>query len=140
MEASWLPASGDQRGAGWKPGLWSEAALLCDNELTGVRVLKPCPPQINISLPITRWQAALKKKTKQKTPVLLRKRKKHTHTFLEISSLELITQLCLTLCDPKVCSPSGSSVHGTLQARILEWVAMPSSRGSESSKRVQFSV
>ena len=37
---------------------------------------------------------------------------------------------CTTLGDPVDCSPPGSSVHGTLQARILEWVAMPSSRGS----------
>ena len=35
--------------------------------------------------------------------------------------------LCLTLCNSMNCSPSGSSVHGILQARILEWVAMPSS-------------
>ena len=35
-----------------------------------------------------------------------------------------------TLCDLMDCSPPGSSVHGNLQARILEWVAMPSSRGS----------
>ena len=34
-------------------------------------------------------------------------------------------QLCLTLCDPMDCSPSGSSIHGILQARILKWVAMP---------------
>ena len=34
------------------------------------------------------------------------------------------------LFDPMDCSPPGSSVHGILQARILEWVAMPSSRGS----------
>ena len=33
-------------------------------------------------------------------------------------------QLCLTLCNPMDCSPPGSSVHGILQARILEWVAM----------------
>ena len=39
-------------------------------------------------------------------------------------------QLCLTLCNLMVCSPPGSSVHGILQARILEWVAMPSSRGA----------
>ena len=38
-------------------------------------------------------------------------------------------QLCPTLCNPMDCSPPGSSVHGILQARILEWVAMPSSRG-----------
>ena len=37
-------------------------------------------------------------------------------------------QLCSTLCDPTDRSPPGSSVHGILQARILEWVAMPSSR------------
>jgi len=40
-----------------------------------------------------------------------------------------VTQSCLTLCDPMGCSLPGSSVHGILQARILEWVAMPSSRG-----------
>ena len=34
------------------------------------------------------------------------------------------------LCDLMNCSPPGSSVHGTLQVRILEWVVMPSSRGS----------
>ena len=37
---------------------------------------------------------------------------------------------CPTLCDPMDCSPLGSSVHGIPQARILEWVAMPSFRGS----------
>ena len=36
-----------------------------------------------------------------------------------------LLQSCLTLCDPMECSPPGSSVHGILQARILEWVAMP---------------
>ena len=37
----------------------------------------------------------------------------------------LVTQSCLTLWDPLDCSPPGSSVHGILQARILEWVAVP---------------
>ena len=40
-----------------------------------------------------------------------------------------VRQLCLTLCDPVDCSPPGFSVHGILQARILEWVAMPFPRG-----------
>ena len=39
-----------------------------------------------------------------------------------------------TLCDPMDCSPLGSSVHGILQARIREWVAMPSSRGSSQPR------
>ena len=42
--------------------------------------------------------------------------------------LSLVAQSCLTLCDPMDYSPPGSSVHGILQAGILEWVAMPSSR------------
>ena len=41
----------------------------------------------------------------------------------------LVAQPCPTLCDPRDCSPPGSSVHGILQARILEWVAIPFSRG-----------
>ena len=43
-------------------------------------------------------------------------------------------QLCLSLCNPMDWSLLGSSVHGILQARILEWVAMPSSRGPSSSR------
>ena len=42
----------------------------------------------------------------------------------------LVDQLCPTLCDPMDCSPPGFSVHGILQARILEWVAISFSRGS----------
>ena len=41
-----------------------------------------------------------------------------------------ITQSCPTLCDPMDCSLPGSFVHGILQARILEWVAISFSRGS----------
>ena len=42
----------------------------------------------------------------------------------------IIAQLCPTPCDLMDCSPPGSSVHGILQARILDWVAIPFSRGS----------
>ena len=42
----------------------------------------------------------------------------------------LVAQLCLTLCDPVDSCPPGSSVHGIAQARVLEWVAIPFSRGS----------
>ena len=43
-------------------------------------------------------------------------------------------QSCLTLWNPMNCSPPGSSVHGSLQARTLEWAAMPSSRGSSQPR------
>ena len=42
----------------------------------------------------------------------------------------LVAQSCPTLCDSLDCSPLGSSVHGILQARILEWVAISPARGS----------
>ena len=44
------------------------------------------------------------------------------------------SQSCLTLCNPMDCSPPGSSVRGILQARLLAWVAMPSSRGSSQPR------
>ena len=42
----------------------------------------------------------------------------------------VIKESCVTLCDPMDCKLPGSSVHGIPQARILEWVAISSSRGS----------
>ena len=45
-----------------------------------------------------------------------------------------VTQSCPTLCDPMDCSPPGFSVHGIRQAGILEWVAIPFSRGSSQSR------
>ena len=45
-----------------------------------------------------------------------------------------VTQSCPALCDPLDCSPPGSSAYGIFQARILEWVDMPSSRGSFQSR------
>ena len=64
--------------------------------------------------------------------------------FISLSSGEkwkLVSQLCPTLCDPMdYCSPPGSSTHGILQARILEWVAIPFSReSSQPSDRTQIS-
>ena len=59
-----------------------------------------------------------------------------SHQFLELYQpwvqcvhVKLI-QSCLTHCDPMDCNPPGSTVHRILQTRLLEWVAMPSSRGS----------
>ena len=45
-----------------------------------------------------------------------------------------VTQTSSTVCDPMDCSPAGSPVHGILQARILEWIAIPFSRGSSQPR------
>ena len=51
---------------------------------------------------------------------------RHQDLYVHAKSL----QLCLTRCDPMNCSPPGSFVCGILHAGILEWIAMPSFRGS----------
>ena len=48
-----------------------------------------------------------------------------TYTRDGVRVCVLVAQSCLTFCDPMDCSPPGSSVHGILQARTLEWVAIP---------------
>ena len=57
----------------------------------------------------------------------------HTHTHTQNVCSQLL-QSCFTLCDPMDCSPPGSFVHGIFLARILEWIAMPSSRGSSQPR------
>ena len=64
------------------------------------------------------------------TAVLQKIRSRITICCMRAQSL----QLCPILCEPKDCSPPGSSVHGIFQARTLEWVAMPSSRGSSQAR------
>ena len=46
----------------------------------------------------------------------------------------LVVQSCLTFCDSMDCSPTGYFVHGILQAKILEWVAIPFSTGSSQPR------
>ena len=54
----------------------------------------------------------------------------HTKELPVVCVCAKLLQSCLTLYDPMDCSPPGSSALGILQARILAWVAMLSSRGS----------
>ena len=49
-------------------------------------------------------------------------------TVLRVKSESEVAQSCPTLCNPMDCSPPGSSIHGILQARVLEWVAISFSR------------
>ena len=55
------------------------------------------------------------------------KKKQENYASKETNvSMCSFAQLCLTLCNPVDCSPSGSSVHGIFQAKILEWAAIKS--------------
>ena len=55
---------------------------------------------------------------------------KDAQYYLALESESEVTQLCPTHCDPMDCSLPGSSLHGILQARVLEWGAISFSRGS----------
>ena len=57
-----------------------------------------------------------------------------TYQCYSIVYIVLVTQLCPTLCDPTDCNPPGSSVHGILQTRILEWVAISFSKGASQTR------
>ena len=49
---------------------------------------------------------------------------------MKVKSESEVAQSCLTLCNPMDCSPPGSSIHGIFQARVLEWVPLPSPKPS----------
>ena len=53
----------------------------------------------------------------------------YSHLAYKGESESEVSQSCPTLCDPMNCNPPGSSVHGILQPRILEWVAIPFLQG-----------
>ena len=55
-------------------------------------------------------------------------------TKMEVSVKVLVIQACPTLCNAVDSSPPNSSVHGILQARILEWTAIPFSRGFSQTR------
>ena len=64
------------------------------------------------------------------TDITLNHSAQFNNSTLQWLCLCSVAKPCQTLCDPMDCSSPGSSVHGILQARILEWVAISSSRGS----------
>ena len=65
---------------------------------------------------------------------MLQVKKRSSHATAKDPASGLVTQSCLTLCNPTDCSPPGFSVHGILQSRILEWIAVPFSRESSPSR------
>ena len=82
----------------------------------------------------------------QKVPLVLSKKTRHfsflwgtllfLNWFLFNWRIVKVAQLCPTLCDPMGCSLPGSSVHGILQARILEWVAISFSKLKDNCLKI----
>ena len=81
---------------------------------------------------MNRWQ----KRMETWREILFTRLEKELKESYKDAVLCLAAQSCPTLCDPMDYSPPGSSVHGILQARILEWVAISYSRGSSQTQRL----
>ena len=129
-----LSAPGTAR---WAPGRWHRAGSVCSPHetfclkcsspfrLCGTGVLRAlwAAPQ-SVSILPQYWCRGFLWRGAVSPPSALVK-------YLSSGDLAsvLVAQPCRTLFDPVDCSPPGSSVHVTLQARMLEWAAMPSSRG-----------
>ena len=84
----------------------------------------PGKPKQYICIFILKWRKELAKDKSPKNPKL------NSRNNFSCMCASLVTQSCPTLCDPMDHSPPGSSVHGILQARILEWIAISFSRRS----------
>ena len=122
-----LSAPGTAR---WAPGRWHRAGSVCSSHETFClkcsRPFRLCgalwaaTQSVSILSQGFLWRWA----TVSPPSVLVK--------FLSSGDLAsvLVAQPCRTLFDPVDCSPPGSSVHVTLQARMLEWAAIPFSRGS----------
>ena len=124
-------------------GLWSKeisfgellkcyvmSTLFCHREMRGF----PSPFNLNLTEPRLCLLESMEPKNQYQTH--MRKKQMKLANYLpnrEVVYLK-VTQSCLTLCDPMDCSLPSSSVHGILQARVLEWVAISFSRGSSRPK------
>ena len=98
---------------------WSGLPFPCPGDLPdpGIEPTSPVSPVLQAdSLPLNHWGSPTKARQRSQIP--------------EVK----VSPSCPTLCDPMDCSQPGSSVQGILQARILEWVAIPFSRGSSQPR------
>ena len=92
-------------------------------------------PAANLQIPVTRGTSLKVESVFRCTSISkLIYQPSHTSEFVCVYVHMCCVHLCPTLCDPMDCSSPGSCVHEILQARLLEWVALSSSRESSKSR------
>ena len=99
----------------WSLNDWTAGEVTCSASFHKLSLYCHSVLSLNVSSSERSWRAP--------------KCKEGSH-WLSMKVKMLVAQSCPTLCNPKDRSPPGSSVHGILQARVLECVAIPFSRGS----------
>ena len=129
--AEWLASLKRQQEADRQQSL-----LLLASEPSGKKEIDPPPGEEgtgNISDPHILQCTMSKEEPRYLLQELMGKQSQASH-LIGYMYVCLVVQSCPTLCDPMNHSPPGSSVHADSPARILEWVAMPSSRGSSQPR------
>ena len=107
---------------GWGVELWTDVCHPLPPQLPASEIKQTFFSTNLVCLLAFEWRAAWPHTLPSSTIL-------HNHVA-HVCVCVLAAQSCLTLCDPTDCSLPGSTVHGVFQARILEWVASPFSRGS----------
>ena len=106
------------------------STLFCHREMRGF----PSPFNLNLTEPRLRLLESMEPQNQYQTH-MRKKQMRYANYLPNREAVYLkVTQSCLTLCDPMDCSLPSSSVHGILQARVLEWVAISFSRGYSRPK------
>ena len=113
----------------------SSKCIPCQLTLITSTAAKVTEPPSSLIWNTEKWSNSVMRQTEAWT---LKSNSMRPNTWLATHKLHevkvLVVQLCLTLCDPMDCSLPGSSVHGILQARILEYVAIPFCKGSSQPR------
>ena len=102
------------------------STLFCHREMRGF----PSPFNLNLTEPRLRLLESMEPQNQYQTHMRKKQMRYANYPPNREAVYLKVTQSCLTLCDPMDCSLPSSSVHGILQARVLEWVAISFSRGS----------
>ena len=123
-------------------GRWVGPMILSKNKSSESHCIFPSVSSVTMNIPLNKAQtrprpipSPLLKTFQQHLIALWFKKKKKNNfsawptSFMWSGSGSEVAQSCPTFCDPMDCSPPDSSIHGILQARILEWVAISFSRG-----------
>ena len=117
---------------------WQPTPVFLPGECHGQKSLVGCRPwgrkesdmTEGLTLSLLTCIGSIQSEGSESTNMILRNCFKFSNSAVKGSEPLLVSQSCLTFCDPLDCSPPGSSLHGMLQARVLEQVAIPFSRGS----------
>ena len=127
---------GRERGISWDRGFPQPFCLFvfCPQSQNGSPVPFPLQPVYCLQLGLLSFFLEQASQSTSAYPPILKGSMKSSLGFLRVPTIHASVLSCVRLCSPMDCSSLGSSVHGILQARRLEWVAISSFRAYNKYK------